>query len=220
MGRAADTGVSRGIEKEVIPISNARKNIARAKAIEQENRKRLLKLNPGLNDHGGIYFLTREEDGFKYAYIGQSKESAGILTRLCQHLVGYSQWIDLSLKKHKLYSEDNPIGWKVGCKNFPDSKLDEMEQYYIKLYASKGYQLRNVSLGGQGEGRNMINDTKPARGYRDGVAQGRKSMARDISSIIDKHLTVQIRDGKQNNKVSQRALEKFNSLLDERSYEE
>ena len=73
-------------------------------------RTRLLKLNSELNDHGGIYFLTREEDGFKYAYIGQSKESAGILTRLCQHLVGYSQWIDLSLKKHKLYNEDNPTG--------------------------------------------------------------------------------------------------------------
>lgn len=40
-------------EKEVIPINNTRKNIARAKAIEQENRKRLLKLNPELNDHGG-----------------------------------------------------------------------------------------------------------------------------------------------------------------------
>ena len=129
----------------VIPINNTRKNIAKAKAIEAENRKRLLKLNPDLNDHGGIYFLTREEDGFKYAYIGQSKESSGILTRLCKHLVGYSQHIDLSLRKHKLYSEKNPTGWKVGCKNFPDGKLDEMEQYYIKLYASKGYQLK-ISL--------------------------------------------------------------------------
>lgn len=90
---------------------NVRKNVAKAKAIEQENRKRLLKINPELNNHGGIYFLTREdENGFKYAYIGQSKESAGILTRLCQHLAGYSQWIDLSLKKHKLYSEDNTCG--------------------------------------------------------------------------------------------------------------
>ena len=195
---------------------NQKKNIARAKAIEAENRKRLLKVNLDLNDHSGIYFLTREdENGFKYAYIGQSKESAGILTRLCQHLVGYSQWIDLSLKKHKLYSEDNPTGWNVGCKNFPDSKLDEMEQYYIKLYASKGYQLRNVSLGGQGEGRNMINDTKPARGYRDGIAQGRKSLARELSSIIDKHLIVELKPEKQNNKISQRALEKFKGLLNE-----
>ena len=199
----------------MILINNTRKNIAKAKAIERENRRRLLKLNPELNDHGGIYFLTREADGFKYAYIGQSKESAGILTRLCQHLVGYQQHIDLSLRKHKLYSDKNPTGWKVDFENYPDSKLDEAEQYYIKLYASKGYQLRNVSLGGQEEGRNMINDTKPSRGYRDGIAQGRKSMARDISNIIDKHLTVQLREDKSNNKISQKAFEKFKGLLEE-----
>ena len=35
-------------------------NIARAKAIEQENKNRLLKLNPKLNDKSGIYFLLRE----------------------------------------------------------------------------------------------------------------------------------------------------------------
>ena len=197
----------------MIPINNTRKNIARAKAIESENRKRLLKLNPELNDHGGIYFLTREEDGFKYAYIGQSKESAGILTRLCQHLVGYSQWIDLSLKKHKLYSEDNPTGWKVGCKNYPDSKLDEMEQYYIKLYAGKGYQLRNVSLGGQGEGRNMINDTKPARGYRDGLRQGYKKASKEISHLFELHLEFKTKSDKPN-KNQEMAAEKFKSFLE------
>lgn len=37
-------------------------NIARAKAIEQENKKRLLKLNPKLNDRSGIYFLLREDE--------------------------------------------------------------------------------------------------------------------------------------------------------------
>lgn len=197
----------------MIPINNTRKNIARVKAIEQENRKRLLKLNPSLNDHGGIYFLTREEDGFKYAYIGQSKESAGILTRLCQHLAGYSQWVDLSLKKHKLYSEDNPTGWKVGCKNYPDSKLDEMEQYYIKLYAGKGYQLRNVSLGGQGEGRNMINDTKPARGYRDGLRQGYKKASKEISHLFELHLEFKTKSDKPN-KNQEMAAEKFKSFLE------
>ena len=191
-------------------------NFRKAKAIERKNRERLLKINPDLNDHGGIYFLTREDaDGFKFAYIGQSKESAGILTRLCQHMVGFQQHIDLSIRKHKLYSEDNPYGWKVGCKNIPDSKLDEAEQHYIKLYAEKGYQLRNVSLGGQCEGRNMINETKPAKGYRDGLAQGRKNMARELSHIIDTHLTVSLKKEKQNNKVSQRAYEKFNELLEE-----
>ena len=61
----------------------------------------------------------------------------------------------------------------------------------------------------------MINDTKPSRGYRDGIAQGRKSMARDISNIIDKHLTVQLREDKSNNKISQKAFEKFKGLLEE-----
>ncbi len=192
------------------------RNIAQVKAIERKNKERLLKLNPKLNDRGGIYFLLREdENGFKYAYIGQSKESNGILTRLAQHLSGYNQHIDLSLKKHKLYSEDNPYGWRVEFMNFPDSQLDEKEQYYIKQYALAGYQLRNVSLGGQSSGRNMINDTKPAKGYRDGVKYGRMSLAKELLHIIDLHLTVKLKEGKENNKVSQKALEKFWNLLKE-----
>lgn len=52
---------------------NKQQNIARAKAIEQQNRKRLLAINPRLDDNSGIYFLTREdENGFRYAYIGQA----------------------------------------------------------------------------------------------------------------------------------------------------
>ncbi len=191
-------------------------NIKQAQAIERKNKERLLKVNPKLNDKGGIYFILRtDEQGFKYAYIGQSKASAGILTRLAQHLAGYQQHIDLSLKKHGLYNEDNPYGWRVEFLNFPDSELDEKEQYYIKQYALNGYQLRNVSLGGQGEGRNMINETKAARGYRDGIKQGRKSLARELKHIIDTHLTVTIRPEKQGNKVSVKALEKFNNLLEE-----
>ena len=189
-------------------------NIKQAKAIERKNKERLLKLNPKLNDSGGIYFLLREdENGFKYAYIGQSRESNGILTRLAQHMSGYTQHIDRSLKKHKLYSEDNPYGWRVEFLNFPDSQLDEREQYYIKQYALAGYQLRNVSLGGQSSGRNMINDTKPAKGYRDGVKYGRMSLAKELLHIIDLHLTVKLKEGKENNKVSQKALEKFWDLL-------
>ncbi len=47
------------------------KNIAKAKAIEAENRKRLLKVNPDLNDKSGIYFLTRtDENEISYFYIG------------------------------------------------------------------------------------------------------------------------------------------------------
>lgn len=188
-------------------------NIARAKAIEQENKKRLLKLNPKLNDKSGIYFLLREdENGFKFAYVGQAKS---VLQRLASHLVGYEQHIDLSLRKHKLYSEDNPYGWRVEFLNFPENQLDEKEKYYIKLYANKGYQLRNVSLGGQGENRDSgsIGERKAPKGYLQGIQQGRKNLARELSNIAEKHLKIELREDKANNKVSQKQYEKFMDLL-------
>lgn len=189
-------------------------NIARAKAIEQENKERLLKLNPKLNDDSGIYFLLREdENGFKYAYIGQALHT---ISRLASHLVGYEQHIDLSLRKHKLYDEqNNPYGWRVEFLNFPESQLDEKEKYYIKLYADKGYQLRNVSLGGQGENRasGSIGERKAPKGYMQGIQQGKKVLARELSFIADKHLKIEIREDKANNKVSQKQYEKFISLL-------
>lgn len=188
-------------------------NIVRAKAIEQENKKRLLKLNPKLNDKSGIYFLLREdENGFKFAYVGQAKS---VLQRLASHLVGYEQHIDLSLRKHKLYSEDNPYGWRVEFLNFPESQLDEKEKYYIKLYADNGYQLRNVSIGGQGGNRDSgsIGDRKAPKGYLQGIQQGRKNLARELSNIAEKHLKIELREDKANNKVSQKQYEKFMDLL-------
>lgn len=188
-------------------------NIARAKAIEQENRKRLLKLNPKLNDKSGIYFLLREdENGFKFAYVGQAKS---VLQRLASHLVGYEQHIDLSLRKHKLYSEDNPYGWRVEFLNFPESQLDEKEKYYIKLYADNGYQLRNVSIGGQGGNRDSgsIGERKAPKGYMQGIHQGKKVLARELSSIAEKHLIIRLKPEKEHNKVSQKQYEKFMDLL-------
>ena len=189
-------------------------NIAKAKAIERENKKRLLEVNPSLDEQSGIYFLTREdENGFKFAYIGQAKH---ILTRLAQHLVVKKEnppHIDLSLKKHGLYSVENPNGWKVGFWHFDESLLNDKEKYYIKLYASFGYQLRNKTAGGQGEGKTQINEYRPAKGYRDGVQQGRKALARELKDILDKHLVVELKAEKKANKTSQRMLEKFIELL-------
>ena len=187
-----------------------------AKAIEQKNKKKLLEINPKLDDRSGIYFLTRvDEDGIKYAYIGQARH---LLTRLAQHLVGY-QHIDLSLKKHGLYSmENNPCGWKVDFVLAKESDLDKMEQHHIKYFAKAGYQLRNKTSGSQGVGKKQIDEYRPAKGYRDGVQQGKISLARDLKHIIDKHLTVELKPEKQGNKVSMKALEKFNALLDENNY--
>ena len=183
-------------------------------AIEKKNKEQLIKVNPNLNDKSGIYFLLREdENGFKYAYIGQAVHT---LSRLASHLVGYEQHIDLSLKRHKLYDEEkNPYGWRVEFLNFPESQLDEKEKYYIKLYADKGYQLRNVSLGGQGENRasGSIGERKAPKGYMQGIQQGKKALARELSSIAEKHLKIEIREDKKHNKVSQKQYEKFMDLL-------
>lgn len=143
-----------------------------------------------------------------------------MLQRLASHLVGYEQHIDLSLRKHKLYSEDNPYGWRVEFLNFPESQLDEKEKYYIKLYADNGYQLRNVSLGGQGENRasGSIGERKAPKGYLQGVQQGKKVLARELSSIAEKHLIIRLKPEKEHNKVSQKQFEKFNKLLDENTY--
>ncbi len=96
-------------------------------AVKAKNKKRLLEVNPNLNENPGIYFLTRtDENGFKYAYVGQARH---LCDRLCSHMSGYSQHIDLSLKKHGLYDpENNPYGWKIGFINYPENKLNELEQ--------------------------------------------------------------------------------------------
>lgn len=192
-------------------MNGVNQNIAQAKAIEKKNKERLLKVNPKLDEKSGIYFLTRvDENCFKYAYIGQAVH---ILTRLAQHLVGY-QHIDLSLKKHGLYDfSENPYGWKIGFLHYPQNELDKWEQHYIKAYANNGYQLRNKTSGSQGEGKAQIDDYRPAKGYREGIQQGKKVLARELSSIAEKHLAIHLKPEKEHNKVSQKQYEKFMNLL-------
>lgn len=193
------------------------KNFVKAKAIEAENKKRLLKINPRLDNKSGIYFLTRiDENGIQYFYIGQAVH---IIQRMCSHLTGY-QHIDLSIKKRGFFSIDNPYGWMINFIHYPADKLDEMEQLWILEYTKRGYQCRyNKTSGSQGEGKEKINEFKPAKGYRDGIQQGKKTLARELSHIIDTHLQVSLKPEKQNNKVSIRAFEKFQNLIDEKTYE-
>lgn len=187
------------------------KNIAQIKAIEKKNRERILKVNPNMNDRSGIYFLTRtDENDISYFYIGQA---VNIIQRMCGHLTGY-QHIDLSVKKRGFFSEENPYGWKLNFINYPKSDLDKMEQYWILEYTKRGYQCRyNKTAGGQGEGKEKINEFKPSRGYRDGLKQGEKNLARELSSIAEKHLKIEIREDKKHNKISQRQYDKFMDLL-------
>ena len=191
------------------------KRITEIKRMEREIKQRLLFINPKLNEQSGIYFLTREdEQGIKYAYIGQAKH---ILSRLAQHMTGY-QHIDLSLKKHGLISNNNMCGWNVNFLNFPEELLDEKEQYYIKKYALGGYQLRNKTAGGQGSGKKQIDDYRPGKTYRQGVEQGMKNASRDVAKLFDKYLNVSAKSNPPT--VNQmKAMDKFEKFLELSKYD-
>ena len=192
-----------------------KRSISEIKRMEQEIKQRLLLINPKLNEQSGIYFLTREdEQGIKYAYIGQAKH---ILSRLAQHMTGY-QHIDLSLKKHGLISNSNMCGWNVNFLNFPEELLDEKEQYYIKKYALGGYQLRNKTAGGQGSGKKQIDDYRPGKTYRQGVEQGMKNASRDVAKLFEKHLNVSAKNDPPT--VNQmKAMDKFEKFLELSKYD-
>lgn len=174
------------------------------KAIEYKNKQRWLAINHKLTDDAGIYILTRtDENGFRYAYIGQAKH---LLTRLASHLVGY-QHIDLSLRKHGLYSTDNKNGWEVVAFRMPESLLNQKEQEYIKAYADMGYQLRNKTTGSQDSTKQGLDVEKKQKGYYEGKKQGYKDAQKFIAKLFAKNLKAEIngKDGVQ----KQKALQKF-----------
>lgn len=180
------------------------------KAIEAKNKQRILSVNPSITEDSGIYILTREEGGFKFGYVGQAKH---LLTRLAQHLSGY-QHIDLSIKKHGLNSEQNPTGWKIEFMLCAEEELDKTEQYYIYDYALAGYQMRNKTAGGQGEGKFGIAESRPAKGYHDGLKQGYENARREVKHLFDLHLKAVIKANKSN-KIQEKALLKFYDFIGE-----
>ena len=187
------------------------KTYAQRLAIERENKKRLLKLNPNLTEKSGIYFLYRKENGIKFGYVGQAKH---ILTRLSQHLVGY-QHIDISLKKHGLYDEEkNPSGYMVAFTYCSEDELDQKEQEYIIKAANLGYQLRNKNRGGQGEGKEKIDDYNQRAGYQRGKEKGYREAREEIAKLFEKNLIYSISGNPT--KLKERALEKFEFFIGKR----
>jgi hypothetical protein len=180
------------------------------KAVEQLLKKRWLKLEPTLNENSGIYILTRtDENGIKYAYVGQAKH---ILSRLAQHLLGY-QHIDLSLKKHGLWAQNNIYGWDIKPPIFCHEEiLDDTERANILKYASLGYQLHNKTAGGQGKGKVGIAENKPAKGYYDGKKQGYKDCKEYVKGLF-KYLTFSAKDGK----IAERKKEEFTEFLNDKN---
>ena len=184
-------------------------NFRQIKAIENANKGRILKVCPDCPEASGIYFLLREENGFKFAYIGKAKH---LLSRLAQHLQGYKQHIDRSLKKHGLWSEDNMTGWKVHFLCFPESELNEKEQHFIRKYAAAGYQLRNVESGGN-LGKTDIGERKESRGYYDGLEAGYNRARKEIAHLFDLHLDCSTKRNPPT-KLQEKAMEKFIKFIE------
>ena len=176
-------------------------------ARKAECEKRIKEVCPDCPNTSGIYFILREENGFRYGYIGKARH---LLERLGQHLIGYQQHIDRSIKKHGLWSEQNPTGYKIHFLEFPESQLNEMEQHFIKKYANAGYQLRNVESGGT-NGKTDINQRRPARGYFDGKEAGYLMARREVAHWFTLHLDVSM---KKPTKNAEKALAKFQEFID------
>ena len=183
-------------------------NIRQVKAIQKANKDKILRICPLAKDDSGIYFMRREENGFKFAYVGQSVK---VLTRLAEHLTGF-QHIDLSIKKHGLWSEDNPTGWWIDVLYFDRSELDEKEQKYIKAYANAGYQMRNSTSGSQGEGKKDISDA-PTKGYLEGLHNGYEKARKEIAHLFDLHLICSTKR-EPPTKLQEKALQKFRTFIE------
>lgn len=181
-------------------------------AMKAERENRIKRICPDIPYTSGIYVFYRvDEAGIRRAYCGQA---VNLCERCASHLAEYDH-IALSLKKHGFYSKEKPYGWKLKFKTCPRNELDDREIATIRQFADSGFQMYNVTAGGQGTGKQVTGQYKPPKTYREGIQQGRKAMARELSSIAEKHLTIAIKPDKSNNKISQRQYEKFQELLKE-----
>lgn len=179
-------------------------------AKKRKNEDKIREFCPDIKSTSGIYWFGRQdENGIKYGYIG--KASKNILSRMSDHFSGF-QHIDLSIKKWGMYDEHkNPYGYKCGvvCYCKPE-ECDGKEQYYIKEWANKGIQLRNIQSGGS-LGRTNIAENKPAKGYYDGVAYGEVKTKRKVKEFFDKYLDYNIKEPP--NKIKERKLQEFADFL-------
>lgn len=179
-------------------------------AIKTEREGRIKKICPNIPYSSGIYvFYRTDEAQIRRAYCGQA---INLCERCASHLGEYDH-IALSLKKHGFYSAENPYGWKLDYMTCPKSELDDREINTIKVFADRGFQMYNVTAGGQGLGKVVSGQYKQPKTYTQGIQQGRKNLARELSSIAEKHLKIELREDKANNKVSQKQYEKFMSLM-------
>lgn len=175
-------------------------------AIQNKLSKIIKEACPQMDNESGIYFYTREDENGGHCYIGKA---VNLLQRNISHLQGYTQRIDISIKKRGFLSPQNKSGWKLNFIHFPEEQLDEKERFYIESYRNAGYDMYNIESGGT-DGKQDINQRKEGHGYREGIARGYEKLRKELNEIIDKYLVISL---KKDNKLSQKMLDKFNRLL-------
>lgn len=176
-------------------------------ANKERATRELLEACPNICHRSGIYFYMREDMDGKHGYIGKALD---LCERNVSHITGYAQRIDKSIKSRGFYSELNPSGWKLSVLYYPKAELDKWERYWIDCYRSKGVDLYNIESGGT-EGKTIIGERKSPKSYREGVAYGRKSLAKELRHIINTHDFIIA--PRKLNKVTEKALDKFLELL-------
>ena len=128
--------------------------------------------------------------------------------------------LTIVIKGIRFYDEENNIyGYHVNViEECAEEDMDERERYWIKMFADKGYQLRNKTSGGQDGDKSALGEGKSNKGYRDGLVQGRKNTQKEIKELFDKYLTYDIK-GKPG-KIKQRKYDEFTAFLNEDKIEE
>lgn len=159
----------------------------------------------------GIYLFERtDENGVTFFYCGQAKN---IFQRIVSHWNGY-QHIDISMRKRKFKSEENPHGWSFCILEYcPADKLDEREQYWILEQMRQGKQTYNVTYGSQTDGKHNIKEGKSTKGYHDGLKQGEENARKFVANLFEKHLDYKPKSNKPN-KNQEKAMQKFKEFLE------
>ena len=180
-------------------------------AMKKSREDRIKKVCPDIPYLPGIYaFYRTDENGIRRAYVGQA---VSLCERCASHLAEYDH-IALSLKKYGFYSEENPYGWRLQYKRCLKEELDEREIASIKAFADDGFQMYNITTGGQGKGKKQLNEYKQPKTYRQGLKQGHKNASKEVANLFEKHLDYKPKSDPPT-KNQQKAMEKFEEFLDE-----
>ena len=172
-------------------------------AVKREMEKKIKALAPNMENRAGIYVWYRKQYRF---YAGQSVK---LVDRSIQHLQQYDH-LGMSIRKHGLYSKENPYGWNIIYFYCDKNELNEKERETIAKWAEHNISY-NITSGGQDKGKIDINERAPTKNYTDGLKQGRANAIKEIKVLFDKYLDYVIKG--ETNKVKERKLNEFKEIL-------